>query len=264
MPLMPLAGFRMHYVERGAGERVVVFVHGWLSSHRWWEPVLNRLPLDIRAFALDWRGAGGSDPVEEGHTLTQYAMDLHAFAEAMGLPPFWLVGHSMGGGVAMCYALDHPERLRGLMLVNPLAPFGTRTDPQMDAWVRAQQGNPEGIRAMVQLAFAAPPSPEVIEALIADAMRWGPAAYFGTLNDMARFHVVEELPRLRVPTLVLWGDRDVVIPFDGIAAIFTRIPNCGLEIWHGVGHSPAHEAPERLVSLLMRFIDECRSIEQGA
>ncbi|WP_322797931.1 alpha/beta hydrolase [Thermoflexus sp.] len=264
MPFIPLADFRMHYVERGTGKLTVVFVHGWLSSHRWWEPVLHRLPPGVRAFALDWRGAGDSDPVEQGHTLLQYAADLQAFADAIGLPPFWLVGHSMGGGVALRYALDHPDHLRGLVLVNPLAPFGTRTDPQMDAWVRAQHGNPEGIRAMVQLAFAILPSPEVLDSLVIDAMRWGPVAYFGTLDDMARFHVVEELPRLQIPTLVIWGDRDVVIPFDGIATVFTRIPNCGLEIWHGVGHSPAHEAPDRLVRVLMQFIDECQSIERGA
>ncbi|GBD08565.1 AB hydrolase superfamily protein YdjP [Candidatus Thermoflexus japonica] len=264
MPFVSVGDGRMHYVERGAGEEVALFVHGWLSSHRWWLPVLDRLPPGVRGYAVDLRGAGESDPASGTHTLAGYAADLHAFAEALGLSSFLLVGHSMGGGVALRYALDHPERLKGLMLVNPLAPFGTRTDPQMDAWVRAQQGNPEGIRAMIQLAFATPPAPEVMETLVADALRWGPATYFDTLDDMARFHVVKRLPELQVPTLVLWGDRDVVIPFEGVATLFTRIPNCGLEVWHGVGHSPAHEAPDRLAALLGRFIEECRSTERRA
>jgi len=142
------------------------------------------------------------------------------------------------------------------MLVNPLAPFGTRTDPELDAWVRAQHGNPDGIRAMVQMAFATPPAPEVVEALVADALRWGSAAYSETLDDMARFDVTRRLSELRVPTLVLWGDRDVVIPFRGIVELFTGIPTCGLEVWHGVGHSPVLECPAEFSELFARFLSE--------
>jgi pimeloyl-ACP methyl ester carboxylesterase len=75
---------------------------------------------------------------------------------------------------------------------------------------------------------------------------------------MARFHVVDLLPGLKVPTLVLWGDRDVVIPFEGIVELFTRIPGCGLEIWHGVGHSPVMERPDAFIALLERFLREVK------
>ncbi len=246
MPFVSLEGGRMHYVERGDGQQVALLVHGWLSSHRWWLPVLERLPLGVRGYAVDLRGAGESEPAPGGHTLVGYAADLHAFAEALGLPAFLLVGHSMGGGVALRYALDHPERLKGLMLVNPLAPFGTRTDPQMDAWVRAQQGNPEGIRAMVQLAFATPPAPEVMEALVADALRWGPAAYFDTVDDMARFRVVDLLPGLKVPTLVLWGGSGRGDPLRGDCGAVH--PHPGLRVGDLARRRPLprHGTPRRL------------------
>ncbi len=256
MPFVSVQNRKMHYVERGVGEKVVLFVHGWLSSHRWWEPILDRLPPGVRGYAVDLCGAGESEQASGPYTLASYAADLHTFAEAVGVRRFLLVGHSMGGGVALLYALDHPERPAGLVLVNPLAPFGTRTDPQTDAWVRAQQGNLEGIRSMIELAFATPPLPETIERLVLDALRWGPRVYSETLDDMARFDVRDRLSELRLPTLVLWGDRDVIIPFQGIAELLTRIPGCGLEVWHGVGHSPVLERPEEFAALLGRFLLE--------
>lgn len=256
MPFVSVQHRKLHYVERGGGGRVVLFVHGWLASHRWWGPILDRLPAGVRAYAVDLAGAGESEPAPGRHTLGGYAAGLRAFADALRLRRFLLVGHSMGGGVALRYALDHLERLAGLMLANPLPPFGTRVDPQVDAWVRAQQGNPEGIRSMLQLAFATPPAPETMETLLTDALRWGPGVYSETLDDMARFDVTDRLAELRLPTLVLWGDRDVVIPFQGIAELFTRIPGCGLEVWHGVGHSPVLERPEEFATLLDRFLSE--------
>jgi pimeloyl-ACP methyl ester carboxylesterase len=62
MPFVSVGDGRMHYVERGAGEEVVLFVHRWLSSHRWWLPVLDRLPSGVRGYAVDLRGAGESEP----------------------------------------------------------------------------------------------------------------------------------------------------------------------------------------------------------
>lgn len=130
MPQVRLPDFTMHYVEVGTGSLPIVFVHGFISTRNWWQPTLERLASDrYHAYAIDLRAAGESEQTAEGHTLAQYAQDLQAFADAMGLQRFVLVGHSMGGGVAMQYALDHPERLAALLLVDPLAPFGTDFAP---------------------------------------------------------------------------------------------------------------------------------------
>ncbi|HET8629570.1 MAG TPA: alpha/beta hydrolase [Thermomicrobiales bacterium] len=260
MPQVKLRDFTMHYLERGAGEPLV-FVAGFISTHRWWQPTLERLPADrYHCYAVDLRATGESEAVETGHTLERYAEDLEEFAEAIGLTRFTLVGHSMGGGVATLYALSHPERLKALVLVDPLAPTGTaHLTPEITEWLNAQQGNPEGIRALVLGAFARPPEATYLDQLVADGVRWGPAVYLGTMGEMARFDVVDRLTDLAVPTLVTWGDRDTVIPFAGIVELFTRVPGCALEIWHGVGHSAPIEIPERFADLLTRFTDEATS-----
>lgn len=263
MPYVQLPDFSLHYSEQGSGPHSLAFVHGFISSHAWWLPTLERLdPSVYHAYAVDLRACGQSGQIETGHTLAQYAEDLHQFVEQLGLEKFTLVGHSMGGGIAMQFALTHQERLNALILVDPLAPFGMRIAPEVTAWINAQQGNPEGIRQLVLGAFATPPTGEYLEQLVTDGVRWDKPVYLGTMDDMARFSIVEQLSTIAVPTLVTWGDKDTVIPFQGIVETYTGIPGCSLEIWHGVGHSGPIEIPGRFVALLTRFLAEAAAAKE--
>ena len=264
MAQVQLKDFKMHYLEQGTGSEPIIFVHGFISTQVWWQPALEHLPASFRAYTLDLRACGQSESIETGHTLAQYAEDLHQFVEQMGLQQFILVGHSMGGGVAMQYALNHQDRLKALVLVDPMAAFGTRISPEITAWINAQQGNAEGIRQIILGAFATPPTGDYLEQLIEDGVRWGQPIYLGTMDDMARFNISDRLPEITVPTLLTWGDRDTVIPFAAIADIFTKIPGCALEVWHGVGHSGPIEIPARFVGLLTSFIAEAESAARVA
>ncbi|HWN70630.1 MAG TPA: alpha/beta hydrolase, partial [Haliangium sp.] len=245
--------FEMHYVERGQGDETLVLVAGFISTQRWWRPILERLPAGFRAYALDMRAAGGSEQIESGHNVARYAADVHEFVEAMGLSRFVLVGHSMGGGVAMQYALDHQDRLKALILANPLAPYGMRIDQATTDWINSVQGQAAGQRMMLLGGHGTPPPEADLEELVTDAVAWGKAMYQGMMDDMARFDVSDRLNELNVPTLVTWGDRDRVIPFAGIMDVFTKISGCGLEVWHGVGHHLPRERPDWFVELLGRF-----------
>lgn len=257
MPHAQLKDFMMHYVERGIGPEPIVLVHGFISTQHWWQPTLERLPdAAYHAYAIDLRASGASDQIASGHTLAQYADDVQEFVEAVGLARFTLVGHSMGGGIALQYALDHQDQLKALLLVDPLAPYGTHIAPDVTAWINAQQGNPEGIRQIVLGAFATTPDAPYLEQLVEDGVRWAEPIYRGTMDDMARFNVSGRLGEIAVPTLVTWGDKDTVIPVAAIVETFTHIPNCGLEVWHGVGHSGPIEIPDRFVHVLTQFIDE--------
>lgn len=257
MARVQLPDFTMHYLEQGEGDESLVFVHGFVSTHRWWGPTLEHLPQAYHAYAIDLRAAGESEQIETGHTLAQYAEDIEAFAATIGLDKFTLVGHSMGGGIAMQYALNHPERLKALVLVDPLSPFGMRLDQPTTDWINSVQGQEGGQRMIVLGAFATPPNDAYLEQLVADAVAWDKPIYLGTMDDMAKFNVSDQLSALAdVPTLVTWGDKDGVIPFDGIVDAFTKIPNCALEIWHGVGHSGPIEVPDRFTQLLTSFVAE--------
>jgi len=262
MAHVQLKDFKMHYVERGNGPEPMIFVHGFISSYRWWRSTIELLPENTyHAYAIDLRAAGESEQIETNHTLAQYAEDLAQFVDAMGFEKFILVGHSMGGGVSMQYALNHQDRLKALILVDPLAAFGTRIEQSITDWINAQQGQPEGIRLLIMGAFATQPDNDYMELLVADGVRWGQSMYLSTMDEMARFNVSERLSEINVPTLVTWGDKDTVIPFPAIVDIFARIPGCALEIWHGVGHSGPIEIPDRFVELLTRFVGEASLVK---
>ncbi|HCF83794.1 MAG TPA: hypothetical protein DEV72_01145 [Ktedonobacter sp.] len=256
MAQVQLKDFKMHYLERGTGSEPIIFVHGFISTQVWWQLTLEQLPASFRAYAIDLRACGESECIETNHTLAQYADDLHQFVEQMGLQQFILVGHSMGGGIAMQYALNHQDRLKALVLVDPMAAYGTRVSPEITAWINAQQGNAEGIRQLILGAFATPPKGAYLEKLVEDGVLWDKPIYLGTMDDMAGFNISDRLPEIHVPTLLTWGDKDTVIPFAAIVDIFTKIPGCALEVWHGVGHSGPIEIPERFVALLTSFVDE--------
>ncbi len=149
---------RLHVgvLERGADdpatppERTIVLVHGNVSSALFWQEIMQDLPSDLRVVAVDLRGFGGSEhaPVDATRGLRDYSDDLHATLEALGIPTAHLVGWSMGGGVVMQYALDHPAL--SLTLQAPVSPYGfggTRRDGTRltddDAGVGGGGANPD-------------------------------------------------------------------------------------------------------------------------
>ncbi|MBU4365011.1 MAG: alpha/beta hydrolase [Actinobacteria bacterium] len=105
-------------------ERTVVLVHGNVSSALFWQEIMLALPADLRVLAIDLRGFGSSDvlPVDATRGLRDYSDDIYATLTAMGVPTAHLVGWSMGGGVVMQYALDHP--VLSLTLQAPVSPYG--------------------------------------------------------------------------------------------------------------------------------------------
>ncbi|GAB3820787.1 alpha/beta hydrolase [Tessaracoccus terricola] len=112
-------------------ERTVVLVHGNVSSSLFWQPLMLDLPADLRVLAVDLRGFGGTDrlPVDATRGVRDFSDDVHAVLVALGIESAHLVGWSMGGGVVMQYALDHPAL--SLTLQAPVSPYGfggTRRD----------------------------------------------------------------------------------------------------------------------------------------
>src|SRR5712671_3363786 len=139
-----MVGERISFVEGGAGRlRVseggeggvpVVLVHGLASELETWRPVLDRLRGSRRAIAYDQRGHGQSDPAGE-YSIAALAGDLDRVVEQLGLPQFWLAGHSFSGTVVSAYAAEHPEKVAGVVYVDAV---GDASDsaPEMKEYYR--------------------------------------------------------------------------------------------------------------------------------
>ncbi|MGD9891249.1 MAG: alpha/beta fold hydrolase [Dehalococcoidia bacterium] len=253
MPYVQAGDVRLNYVEQGSGDEPVVFVHGYTGSLRDWEETFARLPSDIRAIAIDLRGAGESDRPGQGYTLPQYAEDVHLATRALGLDTFTLVGHSMGGGTAMQFAVTHPERLRRLVLVAPISSNGTRgMNPEFRAQMKVLRQNKELARQMAKAFMVRPRTDEQIERGIESNLKWQDDAYDSAADSMMSLRIGDQVAALAVPTLMVVGDRDF-LRADNLEDA-QRIPNCALQVFYRTGHMIQQDVADEFAATLLDFI----------
>lgn len=138
---------KTHVLTSGApGATPVLFVHGNGSSATFWEETMLALPAGFRAIAPDMRGYGDTEPLPVDATLglSDMVRDLRSLVETLGLGKHHLVGHSMGGGIAMKYAIDHPADLLSLTLVDTMSPYGYSGSKGTDGAPLHDDGAPAG------------------------------------------------------------------------------------------------------------------------
>ena len=259
-------GIEVAYVDSGGKGQPVVFVHGLSSYMGFWEYQLPHFAKErYRVVALDLPGYGASGRPDAPYTPPWYADFLADFFDVVQIPKATVVGHSMGGQIALTMALAHPERVSALVLSAP-AGF-ERFAPGASAWMksywtedRALQASETEIRAtMTQAVFNK--TDAGVERLIEERVRIGKTEEFrGTsvavsrsIAGMLDFPVRDRLAEIKVPTLIVYGTDDRMIPnpvFDGgrtkTIAAYGRDHIAGAELVmiDGAGHTVHHDAPD--------------------
>ena len=264
MPFVQSGPIRQHYYEFGHGDQTIVFVHGFQASGRIWQLVCERLPAELyRSIAVDNRGAGRTDAPEgeDAYGVKPFADDLWALVRELGLRDIVLVGHSMGGATAMQFAVDHPERLRALVLVDPADPDGiapevTDVEAAVEAQMARRRAAREGSASLVSPGAAAALPADFAAALAADIAAAPERRLRGSYRSMLTLRIGDAVGRLSMPALLIAGDQDELIPLPRLLGTHAKLPaGSGLHVWHGVGHSPNIEIPDRFVRVLRRFIE---------
>jgi pimeloyl-ACP methyl ester carboxylesterase len=249
---------RLQYFEHGHGPEVLVLVHGYRSSGRVWGLAQQALdPERFRTIALSNRGAGDSDRTdrEADYTIEAFAANLHDAVLELGVSDFTLVGHSMGGATVTRYALDHPDMIRALVLVDP-APLAGRALP--DGWEAAIRRD-FAAGSLGEEAAAAGATEEVValrQKLAADIARNPLVRMLAGRRSMAALRLRDRLASLRMPVLVVGGDRDTTVGVENILAEYVALPGGtrSLQILHGAGHSPNVEQAAQFAEVLDRFV----------
>ena len=268
MPYAQVGPVRLHYYERGdeaSSDETVVFVHGFQASARIWQAMQALLPETYHSIAVNNRGAGESDapPNDEDFGCGPFAADLYGLVTQLGLRRFTLVGHSMGGATVAQYAVDHPETLKALVLMDPADPDGRPPEGDLEAMIARRMAD----RAAAQRAGgggdgivpseAPPERREWLTALAADIAAAPERRLRGSMRSMASIHIGDRVRQLTMPVLMVGGDRDRLIPLSRMLGTFAKLPEgSGLQIWHGVDHSPNVEIPEEATAVLRRFIEQ--------
>ncbi|MFI6277852.1 alpha/beta fold hydrolase [Streptomyces sp. NPDC050988] len=251
------SGLVLPYAESGRPEGLaVVFVHGLADS--WWtfEPLLRQLPATVHGYAPTQRGHGDAEVPADGYGPEDFANDLVDFLDAAGIDRAVLVGASSGGVAARMVAGSHPDRVGGLVLAGVPATLADK--PGITAlWERIQELEDPVPRAFVEDLLgdlASRPLGRGVLATMAEENRKVPARVWReTMRGLLESDLAATLRGILVPTLVLWGDADSVLPRADQQRILDAIHGSALVVYEGAGHLLYLEEPERIVQDVVGF-----------
>jgi non-heme chloroperoxidase len=251
-------GVVVEYVDQGdASGLPIVFLHGVTDSWRSFEAVLARLPASIRALALSQRGHGESSRPASGYRFVDFSDDLREFLDALDIPAALIVGHSMGSYVALRFALDHPSRTLGLVLMGAFPTIrGNRGVQELwDTRVSslADPVDPEFVVDFQRSTLARPIDPTSLDTFVRESLKVPAHVWRATFEEFLTADFSQELKRITAPTLIAWGDEDAFFPLRDQVALRDSIRGSQLVVYHGAGHAFHWEKPTRFVSHLLRF-----------
>jgi pimeloyl-ACP methyl ester carboxylesterase len=259
-------GVRWRSREAPGHGHPVVYVHGHLASSASWKEVLSAASAGRPAIAVDLPGFGFSDrPWPYDYTAAGEARGLARYLEARGIGKAVLVGNSLGGGEAMVVAAERPDLVEALVLVAPASPSGPIPWPVRILRVRGLGDLALALATRRFVGFGLrhrmyARAARVTEAAIDDA--WRPLGVPGTRRaalqairtDPEAFRGLEA--RVRVPTLVLWGERDKMLPAAEGERLASKIRGARLVILPDAGHLPQRERPETFAAAVAGFVAE--------
>jgi len=256
-----LKDFRLAYTDAGQGPPLL-FVHGYPLSRGLWEPQIEALVDVARVLAPDLRGFGDSQPVPGPYSMELFADDLNAFLDALEIDePAVICGLSMGGYVTFAFYRKYAHRVRGLVLTS------TRAVPDSaEGKARRDQAAAEAMQAGVASVvdgmipkLLAPQNlknrPELVERASAIMSSASLQGVVGALNAMKdRPDSTPTLGRIAVPTLIVHGAEDSIVPLAEARQIADAIPGARLEVIPDAGHLLNIENPEAYNRVVRQFL----------
>ena len=273
-----LHGRRLSYVQTGSGP-VLMLIHGVAGTLENWRAVIAPLAQHFTVVASDLPGHGRSAPAAGDYSLGAMAAGLRDLLLTLGHERATLVGHSLGGGIAMQFSYQFPEMTERLVLVSS-GGLGTEVSALLRAATLPGSGPFIAGTAAVGSAIGRPvgrvlsvigrrPGADLAEVVrgygsLTDRDRR--AAFLATLRGVVgsegqRVHATDRLYLAEgLPVLIVWGARDPIIPVRHAESAHQAMPGSRLEIFEGAGHLPQIEAPERFVSVLTRFMAETQAV----
>jgi pimeloyl-ACP methyl ester carboxylesterase len=255
MPTATIAGgetlhYRLHYGALQPAGPPILLVHGAGGSSMHWPGELRRLP-DYTVFALDLPGHGGS-PGRGRSDIGEYAEIVRSFVGALSLPPLVLVGHSMGGAIALEFSLHYAHHLAGLVLVGTGAQL--RIAPQVLAGIREHSRGT--IELLANWACGEQIDPNVARLYARRLREVDPDVLHGDYAACNAFDRTTDVGRITVRTLVICGDADRMTPVKYSQHLAGEIPDARLVIVPGAGHMVMLEHPAQVAAAVAQFLGE--------
>jgi pimeloyl-ACP methyl ester carboxylesterase len=267
---LTLHGDRVAYRDEGGGDETLLMIHGIAGSSSAWEPVMSSLATSYRVLAPDLLGHGASDKPSADYTLPSFAAWLRDFLNALQVDAVTIVGHSLGGGVALQFVHQYRPYCRRLVLINSgglgadvgvllrilSAPGGGVLLPIISSQTIAR------IADRVRSGFTRrPTAPEAADEISPLSSPQARQAFLSTLRSVVdhRGQVVSAVSRLHsaagVPTMFIAGGRDRIIPAAHTRAAHEAVGGSWLHVIDDAGHEPHVERPGVVSVLIRDFVD---------
>ena len=274
---LDLHGDRIAFLDEGQGE-VVLLLHGMAGSSATWRSVIGPLSRKYRVIAPDLIGHGQSAKPRSDYSLGAFAVFLRDLLDELGVTSATIVGHSLGGGVAMQFTYQHPDYCQRLILISSgglgqevgwalrllSAPGAELILPIIAPSPVLASG--EKVRSwLARFGIQTPRGDEIWSGYSSFADKQTRHSFLRTLRSVVdyRGQSVSALNRLGVkadtPTMAIWGDQDAIIPVEHAFAAHEARPGTRLEVLTGVGHFPQVERPTEVVDLIDDFISRERT-----
>ena len=262
------------FIDVGQGDKTIVLIHGLASNAGFWRYAIPLLSKNYRVIAVDLPGYGKSQKSAYPYTMTWYADQIKRLADELKLSKFVLVGHSMGGQIAITFALKYPGRLDKLVLASPA---GIEEFEQGEGdWLRSvitksgvKKTTEDGIRRNLAINFYS--WNDKWEWMVEERVRMIPAKDFDEfaytvvrcVNAMLDEPTFDKIQNISVPTLIVYGKYDGLIPNPYLnpgfpADVFQwgakQIPNCKIREIDNCGHMLQIEKPEEFSNTVLDFI----------
>lgn len=255
---IPRPGAQLHALSFGQGPLTLLAVGGWIAGGEIWHPLFGHLP-HWRCIGVDHRGAGST--MRKGPiTVDDMAADLLAVADAFQVGPCVLAAESSGAAAVLRAVQLAPQRFVAQVLVGAA---WQRTEPgTSDAFIAALRHDlVAALRGFIDRCLPETPSDELRHWALQMLTRSSVDDAVDLLRAREQIEPADRLPRLSLPSLLVHGDRDAIVPLQSARELAARLPRAELQVLTGLGHVPLVTAPAQVAALIDRFATQ--AVRQG-
>jgi pimeloyl-ACP methyl ester carboxylesterase len=247
----------VHYEVFGHG-RPVVFLHGWLGSWRYWFPTMERVAENFRTYSFDFWGFGESRRKSTYESIQNYSDQVIRFLDELGIDRCLLVGHSMGGMVALKTAINHPKR------ISRVAAVGAPIVGDSLSWLLKLIDRPIMADAFARVPwfrrymfhrFLGETTDPAVDEILDDSVKSSSTTLRNAVGSMWRTDLRPELSRLSVPALIVHGGRDEIV-HPNQADLFDDTPVAEVVVMPESRHFPFLDEPQLFNDILVRFLKQ--------
>lgn len=247
----------VHYEVFGRG-RPVLFLHGWMGSWRYWFPTIEKVARYFRTYSFDFWGFGHSSGNGMQESIQNYSDQVVRFLDELGIYHVSLVGHSMGGMVALKTAIDHPERISRITTVG--APIHGKSISWMlkltsNHFLAETFAHSPWLRRFLFNFFLGSTHDPAAHEIVDDSLKSSADTLHYAVRSMLGTDLRPELPNLRVPSLIVHGARDDIVTPDQ-ANLFQNIAQAQIVLMSNSRHFPFLDNADEFNDLLLQFLKQ--------